>query len=139
MGGNQRVVELLTLLARGRFGCDGGTLEPTGKDLLADFFRYLGILLEEDSRLLFPLPQVDLAILEPRAAATDDLLIDPHVDDVPFVADAASVQHVELSDAERRCYLVLDDLGADALADHFFPFLELVDAANVDPERGVEL
>src|SRR5690606_19338858 len=61
------------------------------------------------------------------------------VEDVAFVADAVGVHHVELSDAERRGYLVLDDLHADPLADDVFAFLQLADTTDVDAAGGVEL
>ena len=49
------------------------------------------------------------------------------------------MHHVELGDPEGWRDLVLDDLGANALADDFFAIFELADAANVDSAGAVEL
>src|SRR5688500_4709564 len=97
------------------------------------------MLQQEGPRLLFSLAEIGLAVFEPRAAPHQDLLGDAQVDDVPFVADAAGVHHIELGDPERRSDLVLHDLRAAALADDVFAVLKLADAANVDAAGAVEL
>src|SRR5262245_58746041 len=67
------------------------SMNSAGQNLLANLLTNLGILQQVGAGLFLPLSQVDLAVFEPRAAASENLLVDPQVDDVPFVADAAGV------------------------------------------------
>src|SRR5262249_49016459 len=95
------------------------------QDFLLDLLSQLRAFFEEQPRLFLPLPKLQVAVAEPGARAANNLLLHAHVQQVAFVADPIGVQHVELGRAERRRDLVLDDLRPDALADHFFAFLEL--------------
>ena len=50
-----------------------------------------------------------------------------------------AVHDVELGLLERRRHLVLDHLDPDPVADRLGAVLERLDAADVEPDRGVEL
>src|SRR5207249_1848222 len=69
----------------------------------------------------------------------DDALLGRDVDQLSLLGDAAAVQDVELRLAERRGHLVLHHLHLGAAADHLVAVLEGAEAADVEPDRGVEL
>ena len=66
-------------------------------------------------------------------------LFNTEVEDRAFLADPGAVHQVELRQAERRRDLVLDDLGANAVADDLGALLDGVDASHVDANGRVEL
>ena len=82
--------------------------------------------------------KLHLAVAEPGTGAGNDLLLGAQIEDVAFVADAVLVHHVKLGDAERWSHLVLDDLGANALADDFFAIFELTNTTDIDAAGAVE-
>src|SRR5207248_1939684 len=79
------------------------------------------------------------AVVDPRAALFDDLLLDAEIDEVAFAADAALVHQIELGLLERGGHFVLDDLGANARADRLFALFHVGDLADFDADAAVEL
>src|SRR6266511_2214519 len=97
------------------------------------------MLAQERRGVLAPLSEPLLVEAEVRARLLDDLAIDPGLEHRALPGDPRAVDDVELGLLERRRDLVLDDLHADAVADRLDPFLQGLDAADVEPHRGVEL
>src|SRR5262245_19360123 len=82
---------------------DAGLFETACRhNLLLNFLGALRVLFEELAGLFLALAKLHFAVTEPGARAGDDLGFHPQIKDVPFIADAVGVHHVELSDAERR-------------------------------------
>src|SRR5205807_5777951 len=104
-----------------------------------DFGAEVGVLLDEQFGVFASLAEAHVAVGEPGAGLLDDLVLDTDVDELAGLGDPLAVADVELRLAERRGALVLDHLDFDARADDFFPFLDLVGAADVEAHRGVEL
>src|SRR5262249_46846556 len=80
-----------------------------GADLLVDLGGEVGVVLEEDARVLAPLAEADLAVGEPRAGFLDDAVRDAEVEEIAFLRNAFAVEDVELGRAERRRDFVLHD------------------------------
>src|SRR5207249_2021584 len=76
---------------------------------------------------------------EPRAGLVDDAHRDTDIEQATLLRDAFAVHDVELGDAERRRDLVLHDLDSHAVADRLRAALDRLDAADVEPDAGVEL
>ncbi len=66
-------------------------------------------------------------------------MLDTHVDERAFLADALAVENVELGLLERRRDLVLDDLDASAVTHCVGTVLESFDTTDVEADRSVEL
>jgi hypothetical protein len=60
------------------------------------------------------------------------------IEQVAFARYAFAVHDVELRFAKRRCAFILHDLYTCAIADRLIAFLDRSDAANVEPQAGVE-
>src|SRR5206468_196114 len=75
----------------------------------------------------------------PGTGLLDDALGRAHVDDFALTRDALAVHDFEFGFAKRRSDLVLHDLHARLVADHFLAILDGADAADVEAHGGVEL
>src|SRR5665811_2218684 len=100
---------------------------------------HLGVSLEEGAGILLALAELVSLVREPGASLADDSVLDTEVDEAALSRDALPVQDVELGLLERRRHLVLRDLDAGAVADHFVAVLQRLDAAQVEPDGRVEL
>src|SRR6185436_8039280 len=94
-------------------------------DFLLDLGAKIGVLLDEQLRVLAALAEADVAVGEPGARLFDDLVLDPDVEQLAGLGDALAVADVELRRPERCCDLVLDHLHLHPRADHLFAFLDL--------------
>src|SRR5688572_5338440 len=108
-------------------------------DLALDVPRNLGMLIEEGARVLLALADALAVVAVPGARFLDEPLRHADVDDLTVAGDAGPVKDLELGFAERRRYLVLDDLDAGLVADDFLAVLQRADAADVQPHGSVEL
>src|SRR4029077_20960282 len=106
---------------------------------LQDLLRDIGMLLQERGRIQAALPEALLAEAEVRARLRHDLALDADVEHRALPREAGAVHDVELGLLERRRDLVLHHLDADAVAARLDAFLQRLDAANVEPDRRVEL
>src|SRR5213594_1462641 len=104
-----------------------------------DLRRDLGMLAQEVARVLAALADAIAAESVPGAGLLDDALLGRDVDQLSLLGDAGAVQDVELRLAERRRHLVLHHLHLGAAADHLVAVLDGAEAADVEPDRGVEL
>src|SRR4051812_9664812 len=121
-------------------GFDGGRRQAElAADALVDRLEDLRVVLEELLDVFAALTEALAVIGEPRAALFDDALVDREVEQVPGLRNAFAVHDVELGLAEGRRDLVLDHLHARAAADHDVAVLDRGDAADVHPNRRVEL
>src|SRR5207237_3413403 len=95
------------------------------------------------------LPQIQLGVLttladplavigEPGAGFLDDAGLHPEIDQLAAFRDALAIHDVEIDDLEWRRHLVLDHLDPGLVADHLVAVLDRADAADVEPDRGVE-
>src|SRR5881396_2098036 len=104
-----------------------------------DLRRDLGMLAQEIASVLAALADAVATEGVPGTGLLDDALLGRDVDQLSLLGDAAAVQDVELRLAERRRHLVLHHLHLGAAADHLVAVLEGAEAADVEPDRGVEL
>src|SRR6266516_3863551 len=104
-----------------------------------DLRRDLGMLAQEIASVLASLADAVATEGVPGTGLLDDALLGRDVDQLSLLGDAAAVQDVELRLAERRRHLVLYHLHLGAAADHLVAVLEGAEAADVEPDRGVEL
>src|SRR5699024_8899120 len=73
---------------------------------------------------------------EPRAGLVYQTQLDGEVDDLAYLGYALAVEYVELRLLERGRDLVLDDLGAGAVAYHLGAVFQRLDAAHVYAHAG---
>src|SRR5262249_29723212 len=123
----------------GRLSGHHGTDTELLFDLLLDLVGHVDVFQQEVASVLLALAQLLTLIGEPGPGLTDEALLDAHVDERAFLADALAVEDVELGLLERRGHLVLHDLDLGPAADHGLGLLEGRDAADVEAHRGVEL
>src|SRR4051812_28682982 len=71
-------------------------------DLLLDLVGHVDVLDQEVAGVLLALAQLLTLVGEPGAGLADEALLDTHVDERAFPADALAVEDVELSLLERR-------------------------------------
>src|SRR5690606_5940565 len=116
-----------------------GSDPELGEDLLLDLIGDRGVLDEERAGVLLALPELVAVVGVPGAGLAHDLVHDAVVDEAALAGDPDAVEDVELGLLEGRRHLVLDDLHARAVADRFRAVLEGLDAADVEPDRRVEL
>src|SRR5262249_29653847 len=146
-----------SLRPRGRLflGCDRSRLpglelrqEPRRDDLalgrlrlylLQDPLHDVRVLLEERRCVLAALTETLVAEAEVRARLRDDLPLERRVEHGTLPRDPLAVDDVELGLLERRGDLVLRHLHAHAVAVRLDAVLERLDAADVEPDRRVEL
>src|SRR5690606_21595673 len=110
-----------------------------GEDLLLDLDGELGVVPQEAASVFLALAELVPLVGEPGTGLAHDPVLHAEVDEPALPGDAPAVEDVELGLLERRGHLVLDDLGARAVADRLGALLEGLDAADVDTHRGVEL
>src|SRR5918992_2134914 len=108
-------------------------------DLALDLARDVGVLAQVALHVVAALAQPLVAAGEERAGLLDDPVLYPEVEDAALARDAGAVLDVELGLPERRRHLVLDDLDPNPVPDRLGALLEGLDAADVEPLRGVEL
>src|SRR4051794_4427696 len=129
----------------GRLHLDRGVhvdLRPDAElleDPLLELVGEVGVVAQEVAGVLLALPELVALVGVPGAGLPDEARLDTDVDQAALAADALAVHDVELRLLERRGHLVLHDLDPGAVADHVGAVLEGLDAAHVEPDRGVEL
>src|SRR5262249_44962680 len=89
--------------------------------------------------VLLALAELLALIGEPGPGLADEALLDPHVDERAFPADALAVEDVELGLLERRRHLVLDDLDAGAVTHRVGAVPQRLNSPDVQSHRGEEL
>src|SRR5690606_33850738 len=134
-GGRSEVDLRLGCLILGRGTADA----ELGEDLLLDLDGELGVVPQEAASVFLALAELVPLVGEPGTGLAHDPVLHAEVDEPALPGDAPAVEDVELGLLERRGHLVLDDLGARAVADRLGALLEGLDAADVDTHRGVEL
>src|SRR6187401_1244158 len=97
------------------------------------------MLTQEGRGVLPALAEPLLVEAEVGARLLNDLPLEPSLEDRALPGDPRAVDDVELSLLERRCDLVLHDLDPNAVPDRLDAFLERLDAADVEPDRRIEL
>src|SRR5581483_8118282 len=121
----------------------GGLLSADQPELPAQvgvhFLEYVRILAQELLGVFPALADALAFVAVPGAALLDQVVLHSQVDQIAFPGNAFAIDDVELSFAERRSHLVLDDLDLGAIADHRFAFFDRGDAADVGADAGVEL
>src|SRR5439155_24212082 len=96
------------------------------------------MLLQERGGVLPPLAEPLVAEREIGARLLDNLPVEPGLEHRALPGDPLAVDDVELRLLERRRDLVLHHLDANAVADRLDALLQGLDAADVEPHRGVE-
>ncbi len=108
-------------------------------DLRLDGVGDIGVLFEERLGVGAALSQALVVVAEEGAALGDDVVHHAEVEQGALARDALAVHDVELRLLERRRDLILDHLDADAVADGLGAVFQRLDAADVEPDGGVEL
>ena len=121
-----------------RLGVDARRCRPLA-DPLGDLDHDLGVLGQERLGVLPTLAELLALVGVPGARLLDDAEVDADVEQRALAADALAVHDVELGLPERRGHLVLHDLDPGAVADDLDAVLDGLDAADVEPDRRVEL
>src|SRR5690242_6052235 len=104
-----------------------------------DGVRDLAMLAEELLRVLPPLADALAVVAEPCAGLFHNTGLHAKVQKFANLADALAIHDVELDLPERRGQLVLHHLDAGLVADDLLTLLDLADAADLHPDRGIEL
>ena len=122
-----------------RIGRDFGAFREllTGEAL--DHLLGLGVLLQPGDRVVAALADVVALVAVPGALADHHAGFLRQIQQAAQGADAAAEEDVELGDAEGRRHLVLGHLHLGPDAVFLGAALEGLDAADVEPHRGVEL
>src|SRR5205823_13222540 len=108
-------------------------------DLRQNPLADVGMLAQERRRVLPALAEPLVVEAEVRARLLHDLALEPGVEDRALPRDPGAVDDVELGLLEGRSNLVLDHLHAYAVAERLDPFLQRLDAADVESHGRVEL
>ena len=109
------------------------------QDLLANFLEQFRIVFQQLDDPLAALAQAKFAIGEPGAALLDKAVQHTQVEDVTLDRNPLVEDDIELDLAEGGCDLVLDDRHLGLVADDLVTLLDLSDASDVEPDRGIEL
>src|SRR4051794_21892774 len=96
------------------------------------------MILQVVLRVFATLPNALAVIRVPGAGFLDDTGLHAEIDQFAAFRDALAVHDVEIDGLERRRHFVLDDLDAGLVADDLVALLDRADAADIEPDRGVE-
>src|SRR6476646_6110420 len=107
--------------------------------LLLDLEHHAVVVLQEHLGVLTALPDALAVVAVPGARLLDDPGLGADVDEKRRVADSFRVHDVEFGLLERWRDLVLDHLHAHVRANDILFLLDRTDAADVQPDRRVEL
>src|SRR5581483_8379199 len=108
-------------------------------DALVELDHELGVVREELLGVLPALAQLLALVRVPGARLLGDPQVDGDVEQRALTTDALAVHDVELGLLEGRGHLVLHHLDPGAVPHHLHPVLDGLDAADVEPDRRVEL
>src|SRR5690606_29844939 len=100
---------------------------------------HLRVVLQVLPGVLLALADAFLAQAVPGARPLHEPGVHAHVDQLAPAADALAVQDLGDDLLERRRHLVLDHLDPGLVADDLVALLDRADAADIKPDRGVEL
>ena len=106
--------------------------------LAPQFLEDLRILPQELPGFFPTLPQLVIAVRQPRATAVDDPIFERHVDHVSLDVDPAFLQQVKLRLPEWRRDLVLHHLHFHPNTNVRVPILQRADLSHVHPHRRVK-
>src|SRR6185436_13918227 len=96
------------------------------------------MLPEEGLGILASLADALAAIGKPGTGFLDDAGRHAEIEQFAGLRYAFAIHDVEFDLLERRRHLVLDDLNAGLVADHFLAVLDRPDAADVEADGGIE-
>src|SRR5687768_6582664 len=113
--------------------------QQAGTERRLDLRGDLRMLDEVVARVVLALADALAFVRVPGAGLLDEAVHRTHVDEFALARNALAVEDLEFRFAERRRDLVLHDLDAGLVADDFLAALQRGDAADVEPERRVEL
>src|SRR4029453_14149176 len=108
-------------------------------DALGDLDHDLGGLAQEELGVLPALAELLAVVRVPGPRLLHEAQVDADVEQRALAADALAVHDVELALLEGRGALFLHALDTGAVAPHLDAVLDGLDAADVEPDRRVEL
>src|ERR1700722_12846754 len=115
----------------------------TDFQLLTEFGVYFGegflVVLEIGANIFATLADALARVAVPCARLLDDVVGYRQIENIAFARDTLAIENIELSLAEGRGDLVLDDLDLGARANDRIAFLDGRNAADIDADRGIEL
>ena len=97
-----------------------------------DAVAYLGVLPQEDARVVAALRHPLALKAEPGAALFDDALLGSEVKKVAFAGNPFAIQNIDLGVAERRRHFVLYHFDLRAVPDDLLALLQRADSADFD-------
>ncbi len=104
-----------------------------------EFVGQFGVVQQELFGVFTALSQLDLAVVEPRAAFVGDAALDGQIEQVADRADAAVEHNIKLGGLERCGHLVFDHAGTNAVADGLLAAGNRLNPPHIHPHRGVKL
>ena len=110
-----------------------------GTDPGLDFLRQLRLALQILARIVLALADLVAVVGVPGTGLVDQFVLHAEFDDLALARRSFTVEDIEDGLAEWRGDLVLDDLDPRFVADDFVALLDAADAADVKPNRRVEL
>src|SRR5690606_17392144 len=124
----------------GFIGLGGGQFRHAERSahLVLDLARQFRTLLQIVARIVLALADTVAAVAVPGAGFLDDLVVGAQIENLAFARRAFSIQNVEMRFAERRRNLVLDNLDARFVADHFVARLDGTGTADIEADGCVE-
>src|SRR5688572_5572159 len=113
--------------------------QQAGTERRLDLRGDLRMLDEVVARVVLALADALAFVRVPGAGLLDDAVHRAHVDELALARNALAVEDLELGLTEWRRDLVLHHFYAGLVADDFLAVLQRADAADVEPERRIEL
>src|SRR6266851_1967022 len=110
-----------------------------GADLGLDLCRDVTVLSQPLAGVVLALADLVAVVRVPGAGLLDDVMRHAKLDDFAFTRNTFTVENIEKRLAKRRRDLILDHLDPRFVADDFLTALDRANAADVEPDRGVEL
>ena len=109
-----------------------GVSAPVRNDLGGDLVGQFGVVAQVLLGILPALAQPEVAVVEPRPYFSTSLSAMARSRMSPS-RDPMGVHHINLADPERRCDLVLDNLGFDPRPGNLLAILDRSDPPDIDP------
>src|SRR6202790_1846870 len=110
-----------------------------GADLGLDLCRDVTVLSQPLAGVVLALADLVAVVRVPGAGLLDDVMHHAKLDDFAFTRNTFTVENIEQRFAKRRRDLVLDHFDPRFVGDDFLAALDRANAADDEPDRGVEL
>src|ERR1022692_1217549 len=129
-----------TLLVDRTRAASGGDRDAHGNADLGLYLRCdIGVLSQPLAGVVLALADLVAVVGIPGPRLFDDVVRHAELDDFALARNTFAIENIEQRLAKRRRDLVLDHLDPGFVADDFFAALDRPNAADVEPDRSIEL